>query len=632
MRFPYPYRRGQERIVAAVVEAVARGGHAVLESGTGTGKTVAAVYAALREAEERDLAVLYLTRTNAQQRQVITEVRRIGAYGLGLQGRNHLCALLRTDPEFAHGNWEELSRACRERKSRELRGEEGCQYYAGLLTADLEKEAEWCRNEVPVPEDFQRIMEHRGICPYEMNKLRIPEAQVVAAPYVYLFHPAVRNALFSWMNRAREDLIVIVDEAHNLPEYARGLGSSRFSRWVLEQCFREIDEVGDPEILEGVTVRDFLDLMQQTLKSFVREYVRDEDGYLPPFALEEAILEAYDTTTAKVRLLAENLIVHGEVIREMRRRQGKLPRSHLHSLGSFVIQWLQAEADEFAKLVLGGDNPALEAYCLDAERITAVLRRCHASVHMSGTLRPLEEYRDTIGLPADTTLLALPSPFPPENRRVVYTEEVTTKYESLAADARLLPRLRELVVATCNATDRNTAVFFPSHAQLASFLDLRPRIHREVFVESPDLGQEELMGTLARFKGSRGVLFAVAGGRVSEGMDFPDRELEVAVIVGVPYPKPTARLRALEHFYDVKFGDGWRFAVDAPTQRKMLQCLGRLIRSETDRGVAVILDARARRYARALGDLGASESPAAVIQSFFEGEPVTAPRSLAASA
>jgi len=619
VKFPYPMRPTQARLVEAVKKAVERGTHAVIESGTGTGKTVAAVYGALAEAEQRDLRVLYLTRTNAQQTQVLLETRRIGAYGVGLQGRAHLCGLLREDPEFAHADWDELARACRERKSRELRGEAGCRFYAGLLKADLEKERAWCVSEVPTPEEFRRVVEHRGICAYEFNKLLVADARLVAAPYVYFFMPPLRNGLLAWMNRAAEDLVVIVDEAHNLPEYARNLGSARLTGHALDQCVREIDELGDPEVLEGVTVRDLCDLLRRTLASFVAEYVVDEDARLPPFALEEALLTAYQTTTAKLRLLAENLVVHGEVIRELRKRQGKRPRSHLHSLGSFLLAWLAAESDEFAHLVTGGERPALEAYCLDPTRITAGLKRVHASVHMSGTLRPLDEYRDAIGLPADAALLDLPSPFPRENRRVACVEDVTTKREALLRDPAIRGRLREHVVAACNASDRNTVVFFPSHAILGTFLDLRPRIRRSVYVETPDLGQTELMATVSRFKASSGVLFAVAGGRVSEGMDFPDRELEVAVVVGVPYPKPTARLQALEHFGDAKFGDGWRYAVDAPTQRRLLQCLGRLIRSETDRGVAVILDARARRYSRAIGGVESTLDSAEAVAGFFDG-------------
>jgi len=87
-------------------------------------------------------------------------------------------------------------------------------------------------------------------------------------------------------------------------------------------------------------------------------------------------------------------------------------------------------------------------------------------------------------------------------------------------------------------------------------------------------------------------MHAISGGRISEGIDFPGEEMELAIIAGIPYPKPTARHRALQYFCEIRFGDGWAHAVKAPTTRKLLQAMGRLIRSETDRGLAVVLDRR----------------------------------------
>ena len=93
------------------------------------------------------------------------------------------------------------------------------------------------------------------------------------------------------------------------------------------------------------------------------------------------------------------------------------------------------------------------------------------------------------------------------------------------------------------------------------------------------------------------MLFSVMGGRISEGIDFPDKELQLAVIIGLPYPQPTAKQRALMHYYERKFRKGWEYTVKAPTRRKMLQAIGRLIRTETDVGAAVILDRRAKQFA-----------------------------------
>jgi DNA excision repair protein ERCC-2 len=108
------------------------------------------------------------------------------------------------------------------------------------------------------------------------------------------------------------------------------------------------------------------------------------------------------------------------------------------------------------------------------------------------------------------------------------------------------------------------------------------------------------------------------GGRISEGMDFPAEELEIALIVGIPYPKPSARQRALQQYYDIKFRKGWEYIVEAPTARKLLQSIGRLIRDEKDKGVAVILDKRAPRFKKYIKDLKESKDPFNEIKSFMK--------------
>jgi DNA excision repair protein ERCC-2 len=142
-----------------------------------------------------------------------------------------------------------------------------------------------------------------------------------------------------------------------------------------------------------------------------------------------------------------------------------------------------------------------------------------------------------------------------------------------------------------------------------------------VYTEERSMEQGELMETVRLFKAMRGnaIMHAVSGGRVSEGIDFPGEEMELAIIAGVPYPKPTARHRALQYFCEIKFGDGWAHAVKAPTTRKLLQAVGRLIRSETDRGIAVVLDRRAAQFEE---ELGASKctDPAREVLEFFHGD------------
>ena len=617
MEFPYAYRKYQRELVELMQEA-ARGGHIAVEAGTGMGKTVCALYAAGTEATNRDKRVLYLVRTNSQQRQVILESRKLGLQTIPLQGRHNLCPFLQSDSEFRTATSEELSRACQEKKERTLRGEEGCRYYRELVHGDQQELRAWLSSAIPTMEELKTRCVSHGICPYEFVKTVLSNFKVVTAPYIYFFDPSLRHALLRWMSVPLEDLIVIVDEAHNLPEYSMQLGSARLSLASIRLAEAETERYGDPEVIEGVSIKDVCRIVRNALMELAKEYVRDEDGLLPPSAFEEYIMGAFATTSNRIKQIAQSILVQGEIVREQKSLEGKVPRSFLASLGSFLLFWFNEDGWEYIRLVTGGDNPALECFCLDPSIIAAVVSDCWSSIHMSGTLSPLEEYKDSVGLPPETVVHRFPSPFPPENRQVFVVEGFTTKYEVLAAYRDAIANIRDELGRILRTIERSTAVFFPSHDLLRQFLELRGTIGREIYLEEQGMEQSELMDVVERFRTGNAVLFGVYGGRVSEGMDFPADELEMVVLVGVPYPKPTAKLKAMVNFYDAKFARGWEYAVEAPARRKLMQAVGRIIRSETDRGVAVILDNRARRFRDAMPDMRIRQDCLGEVLNFFD--------------
>jgi len=598
-------------------------GHAVVESGTGTGKTICALTGALGATMASGRKLLYLTRTKSQQRQVMLELRQIsriqGLLGLSMQGRGSSCPLAEQDPEIKNGSAEELSGFCARQKHLALKGDQGCPFYAHTLCLDLEEMASFCRQELPTAEEFAEHCLQRKACPYETIKLLLPLADVVVAPYNYLFLPFIRNRFLEWMNCDIEDLTVIVDEAHNLPEYLRSVSSMGFSRHSLEMLAKESDEFQDPEVLEGVSVLDLYGIMKDLLEEAVDEYLGGEDGLLPPGFVNEGLLLNLRCSSSTLKNMNQVLIDHGILARDRRREQGRLPRSYMLSLGHFLQFWTSLEDRFYVRLITGGENPSFETYCLDPSLAAGPLRECHSSIHMSGTLDPITEYRDSLGLPRNTVLRDFKSPFPSGNLLTLYADDVSTKYEEMSKDRGIILRMEDYVVGLCNATERNTAVFFPSYGLMDRFISdgVLSRVSCNVHVETRGMPQVELMETVERFRCSRGdVLFSVMGGRVSEGLDFPDEDMEVAVLVGIPYPRPSARQRALMAYYDLKFNKGWEYTVKAPTVRKMRQAIGRLIRSETDRGAAVILDRRATAFPQL--DAKFSPEPISEVARFFQ--------------
>ena len=230
---------------------------------------------------------------------------------------------------------------------------------------------------------------------------------------------------------------------------------------------------------------------------------------------------------------------------------------------------------------------------------------------MSGTLEPLEEYRDSMGLSKDSELVSYPSPYSNENRKIFYVNDVTTKYEEISKDKEIFERMNYYITEICNNFPKNTMVFFPSFNYLSKFkryIDFK-NIDRYFYFEEQKMSQSALMEIVNDFKSSiieldkSAILFSVMGGRISEGMDFPAEQLEIVLIVGIPYPKPTAKQRALQRYYELKFRKGWEYTVEAPAARKLLQSIGRLIRDEKDKGIVVILDKRANRFKKYIKEL-----------------------------
>ncbi len=626
--FPYSPRHGQERQVGLVSSACEERAHLVLESGTGTGKTVCALCGALEFCKARGKKLLYVTRTNSQQRQVMLELReiaeRLNVFGVAVQGRKHMCPLAGTDKELSQGNPEELSKVCSERKAKVIRGDdEACRYYAATVSEDLQTVMRYSREELPTAEEFVAYCVDRGLCPYEICKMHVPAADIVAAPYIMFFDGFIRHALLDWMACTLQDIVLIVDEAHNLPWYARELESEMLGENALRLAEAEVDEFGDPEVAEGVSLRDFLMMTSEVLDSTVEEYLIDEDGIIPQSLLEEELMFRTRQTSLGLTGLLGQINQFGEMVRDHRRMAGRLPRSYVHGTAGFLTFWQKIDEEAYVKLITKYDTKAFEAYCLDASIACRPLAECHASVHMSGTLTPLDEYRDSIGLTRDARLERVPSPFPPENRLVLYSDDVTTKYEDMERDDRMTERIAEHISSIVSSIPSSTIVFYPSYAVMER-ISSRTRLSiggRRVMFERRDMGQGDFMRVVSDFKSTPGkaLMHAIAGGRISEGIDFPGEELEVAVIAGIPYPKPTAKQRAFQHFCELRFGDGWERAVKAPTTRKLLQAIGRLIRSEEDRGVAVILDRRAVQFSQTIG-AKKSSSPSDDIRKFFESK------------
>ena len=632
LKFPYNLRGNQKETIESIEATIVNRNHIVLESPTGSGKTFISLAATLPFVFDKGLKIVYCVRTNSQQKQVIHELEQFKKAGnsikaVAIQGRDSLCPQQNYDNELKKSNWSEKSKICKSLKIQSKMGDGGCQFYRKFLRDSKSLIDEWS-TEILTAQDFSKKAEEAGLCPYELNKLLLKEAQVVIVPYVYFFEEFVRNYVLGWMGTSIDKVITIIDEAHNLPDWARSAASDSLS---LKSINRAVNEVKDYGYLlpEGRDPIKFLNFVEASIEKLAEDHIleNEDEGHLPSHIVspdsEVATFETEMMSLGKMTLFrlkqdSTEISKMGQMTRQYLLDHGKRPRSYLGSVGDFLCRWLDSLESHTIRLV--GKNPLrLEKVCLDPRVMTGFLDSTAGVISMSGTISPLDMFRDLIGLRPDSILERKESVFPKKNKKVLYLPDVTTSYSELNSKSNTWDKIISKLELITSNFDGNIAFFFPSYKLLELALQ-SINIKKPVYREYSGMGQEELMQTVESFKSdSSAVLAGVMGGRLAEGIDYPDTTLEMAIIVGIPYPAPGVRQTALQHYYDISFkGQGWKFAVESPALRKLLQAAGRVVRSDTDRGFIVIADSRTGRFLEYIPELEQSDDIVSEINEFFE--------------
>ena len=632
MKLPYSLRANQSKIIDNIKLALEDRNHLILEAPTGSGKTFTSLAAALPFITKRNMKIVYCVRTNSQQKQVISELQQFNKSGneikaVAIQGREALCPQQKNDTELKKSNWSEKSKICKSLKLKSKLGESGCPFYSKLLKEGDSLTKKWS-SEILTAQEFSKRAEEDGICPYELNKLLLKEAQVVIVPYVYFFDEFIRNYMLGWMDISIDKVIAIIDEAHNLPDWARGAASESMTLKSINLAISEVKDYGY-QLAEGRDPVHFLNLVEAAMEKLSEDHIsdNDEEGHLPSHIVSlDSDVATFETemmslgamTLYRLKQDSTEISKMGQQTRQYLLDHGKRPRSYLGSVGDFLCRWFDSIDSHTIRLI--GKKPLrLEKVCLDPRIMTGFLEDTAGVVSMSGTISPLDMFRDLVGLKSNTILEKVESIFPLENKKVLYLDDVTTSYAELNSKPSLWNRIVSKLELITNNFNGNIALFFPSYKLLELALESL-KLKKPVYREYSGMDQEELMQTVESFKSDSGaVLAGVMGGRLAEGIDYPDTSLEMAVIVGIPYPSPGVRQNALQHYYDISFnGRGWKFAVESPAVRKLLQAAGRVIRSENDRGLIIIADNRTGRFLEYIPELERSDDIVSEISDFFE--------------
>jgi len=584
--FPFPtYRAGQRNLAVAAYRALASGGRLFLEAPTGIGKTISVVFPALKAMGQGKLErIFYLTaRTvgRAVAEKAFNELRQAGAQvrALTLTARDRIClqAGQPCDPAacpFARGYYDR---------------------HKGAMRAALE------RDEISRPV-LEAVSRQHQVCPFELSLDLSAWVDAVICDYNYVFDPKVY--LRRHFGEEPGDYAFLVDEAHNLVERAREMFSAelglrevrevrRAVKPALPRCARALGRLGSamrrlcqgPASASPIGKGDGAELGQAGMPA----------PRLGPAAPTGEGFTSRELPADLLPLLETALKEAGAWLAENQPSEFREPLLELFfRLHSF--QRTAALYDErYATLCQPGANGRVRLFCLDPSRLLRqALARGKAAVFFSATLTPPAYYRDLLGGEPGDPLVQLASPFPPENLAVLMHDRIHTRFNSRA---ETLPDVAQAIRAATEERRGNYIVYFPSYQYLGAvqeqFQALRPAVR--LLAQRPGMSEVEREAFLAAFAAGHAetlVGFAVMGGIFGEGIDLAGERLIGAIIVGVGLPQLCLERDLIRDLFQENTGSGFDYAYTYPGMNRVLQATGRVIRSERDRGVVLLIDTR----------------------------------------
>ncbi|PSQ05937.1 helicase [Halobacteriales archaeon QS_6_71_20] len=508
-----------------------------------------------------------------------------------------------------------------ERLDEEIDDEAGnvCDHYLQNLTRDTGEFFSWLFSDVRSPEEVYEYAGERGLCGYELLKEGMEDVELVVCNYHHLLDPQIREQFFRWLDRDPEDVITVFDEAHNIEDAARDHASRTLTENTLEAALAELEESDDSRAAPAENVlRAFTEALSATYDGKLGAAARDRVGEHwedVSVANEDrrddltlAFLDRYEGSGIRAECdLALQLGKRLDEEYEDAYRDGEATtRRECQTLraAAFVSAWMDdgGELGQHPVVSVRRDAGTDEVYgraelytCIPREVTEELFGEVYASVLMSATLRPFDVTEDVLGL-SDPVSLAYPLAYPEGNRR---TYSTTTP--ALFASERDDPATQETIAAALSDVIRftpgNSLLFFPSYAEAERY--------HELLSGDPNLGDLLLDGTEPDTEALRrrlvaaddAALFTSLWGTLAEGVSFDGDAARSVAVVGVPYPRLSERMEAVQDAYDRAFAErsrdaGWEYAVEIPTIRKTRQALGRVIRAPDDFGVRVLLDER----------------------------------------
>ena len=555
--FPYEYRAGQRDMVVSVYSAIRKGIPLFVQAPTGIGKTLATIFPAVQAmGQEMGDKLFYLTAKTITRTVAVESLNRLRAEGLVMSSvvitaKEKSCIL-----EESNCN------------------PDACPYAKGHYDRVNEAVYDCITHEMNVTrETIMQYAQKHQVCPFEFCLDISLWVDAIICDYNYVFDPRVNLKRF-FGEGVKGDYIFLVDEAHNLYERA----GSMYSAELFKEEFLEIRRLVKPYSVR--LARRLNDCNQILL-----EWKKQCNGY--------QLLDSIQTFALKL------MAVLGEYEKFLELHRGLPEEEKLLEFYFRIYQFLDIydRVDEHYVIYceqVNAQSFRIKLYCVDTSaNLQNCLEKGRSTIFFSATLLPIRYYKKLLSREEDYAVY-IDSPFDAEKRCLLIGRDVSSRYSRRGPEE--YEKIYTYIQTVVRGRLGNYMVFFPSYKMLeeVAALALQKGLPNgaKLLCQNPHMKEEEREAFLQEFEGEGVVGFCTMGGIFSEGIDLTGRRLIGAIIVGTGLPMVCNEREILRQYFEEKEGKGYEYAYLYPGLNKVLQAAGRVIRTQEDEGMILLLDER----------------------------------------
>lgn len=562
IEFPFPYREGQRDLVVSVYRTILRKKKLFIQAPTGVGKTMATVFPAVRAVGEGlgekifYLTAKTITRTVAEQAFSLLKEKGLLYKTITLTAKEKICFCEEAEcnPDacpYAKGHFDRVNDAVFD-----------------LITHS----GDWSR------EVLEEQAKKHMVCPFEMSLDVSNWADAVICDYNYAFDPQAHLKRF-FSESGKGEYLFLIDEAHNLVERGREMYSASLYKEDLLEV-RKLVKAEDPKLAKGLS-----ECNQQFL-----ELKRECEHY--------QILKSVSHIVLKLMNVLSKLEDYLEECKDAEKKKRVL--DFYFAVRSFLnIHDIMDENYVIFSEMMEDGRFQIKLFCVNpAVNLQNYLEQGNSTIFFSATLLPVHYYKKLLSVEKDDYAVYAHSSFPQENKFLFIGTDVSTRYTRRGEST--YQRFARYIAVMAEQKKGNYMAFFPSYRFLEEvhtcFLEC---VDHEVdsICQVSYMDEEQREEFLEEFEQEREkslVAFCVMGGIFSEGIDLTDDKLIGAVIAGTGLPQVCTEREILKQYFNAADMDGFDYAYLYPGMNKVLQSAGRVIRTESDRGVILLLDDRFR--------------------------------------